>query len=142
MARCVRLSGTCSQSGACTAWSAAESAAVCEWAGVSCGGSRVTGLDFGYHSSGRGLTRWSEKTWLSGDVGLLAGATALEEIDLGRTSVSGSVEPLAALTQLTELYLDGTSVSGSIAALAALAQLTALDLGSTAPPETSAPSRT
>ena len=55
-------------------------ASVCEWAGVSCAGSRVTGLDFGYSSSGRGLT-YGYKTWLSGDVGLLAGATALEEID-------------------------------------------------------------
>ena len=62
-------------------WSAAESGAVCEWAGVSCAGSRATGLDFGYHGSGRGLTSGPTKTWLSGDGGLLAGATALEESD-------------------------------------------------------------
>ena len=42
--------------------------------------------------------RDSSKRWLSGDVGLLAGATALEEIDLDPPSVSGSVAPLAALS--------------------------------------------
>ena len=60
------------------------------------------------------------KTWLSGDVGLLAGATALERIYLGWTSVWGSVEPLAALTQLTFLRLQHADVYGDATVLRAI----------------------
>ena len=82
-------------------WSAAESASVCDWAGVTCAGSRVTGLDFGHSSSGRGLTA-GDTTWLSGDISLLAELPLLEFLEIEGTSVFGSVEALAVTRLLAE----------------------------------------
>ena len=82
-------------------WTAAESASVCEWAGVECAGARVTGLS---------MSHWrGSMTWLSGDISLLAGLPELRKINLYGTSVSGSVEPLAALTHFD---LAGSTTSG------------------------------
>eukprot|EP01043_Picozoa_sp_COSAG02_P084587 COSAG02_NODE_22390_length_754_cov_1.042748_2_plen_155_part_01 len=110
-------------------WVAEESGTVCEWAGVICHGSRVTGLNLGYTSAGRGLTDRSYKRWLSGDVTILVELSeVLIFIDLCGTQVSGSVEPLATCTRLRHLDLHGTQVSGSVEPLAACTQLEVLFL--------------
>ena len=87
---------------------------------MECAGSRVTGLAFGWGSRDRGLVHYGDRSWVGGDVGLLAWATALEEIGLRLTSVSGSIEPLAALTQLRRLYLEQTDVYGDATVLRAI----------------------
>ena len=71
-------------------WTAADSASVCDWAGVECSGSRVTGLDFG------------GKTWLTGDISLLADLPLLDFVDVDDSFVFGSAEALAVTRRLAE----------------------------------------
>jgi hypothetical protein len=106
---------------------------VCEWAGVACTlEGRVMGLYFGWNTNGRGLDFRDPKTWVDGNVTILAELEALSHVNLMLTSVVGSVEPLAVLSELTYLNLGGTQVSGSISSLMSLQHLDYLNLRGTA----------
>lgn len=105
---------------------------VCEWAGVSCSESgHVAGIWFGFNTNGDGLDFREAKSWVDGNITVLAEIDSLTHINLVSTTVFGSVSSLSALTELRYLNLLGTEVSGSVSSLGSLQHLKYLNLGGT-----------